>query len=747
MGFAPPMLSPTSMASVMEHEEVEVPVPTPQSAAGIARIGALRSRPEVPIMPPPPRPPAVVAAPSSPTEVPVPTAAPSPTSPAPFEGDEDYVALEVPAAPLSVPPPVVRRDSQRRQAHFVPEAVEPLPPSSPTEMPVPTAIPSPTSPADDLGAPATMGAALPRRRALGAISPGDEADAPSSPTFLPELNDPTSPASELRAELQLPVTQRLARAQVQARVAEDDVATLPPDDVRSDDGSSAPFPREPREYPSPLPDTTAARRPRRRRSPAAGTPTSMAGFTTSAALTPTMLPTEGRLAQLEVSASFSQQGPSTPTELPSEPPASAPPGRRPRPPTPDYVEPSPASATATSLAMQPGTPTKRSAWGAPPTRTGTLTEDPDTPAGPTPSEGTRFAVMTPTQTLAPATPTYSPTEDVLAPGTPAEARPRKAARIRGRSASAVQDGSSPTYLTEDRDLAPLPPTPTYSGSSPTYVDDNEPPTPTLDADFEQYGYAEEDAQGYMSALHYTAGGQVALIRTTGTPTLHPGTPTGMSQGTPLTSIGTPTVGTPTLMPSTPLDASTGGTPQAQAASTPLGMRLPGLESPTPTYEPDDDTILGEHTSSVRSFLPAETERSGVPTSGVSFTRRQGVTTSEAVTTEPYRIAQAAAAAAAESGSEAGTPRLEPGTPDSDHQPTTPILAAQPVTPVEAGVSRGTGQRGSMPAATSGAAASGSAMPPLASEVFPGRRRRREGGAGSSDEELPPWKRRERRRNQ
>lgn len=317
----------------------------------------------------------------------------------------------------------------------------------------------------------------------------------------------------------------------------------------------------------------------------------------------------------------------------------------------------------------------------------------------------------------------------------------------------MNEGSSPTYLTEDRELVPLPPTPTYSGSSPTYVDDNEPPTPTLDADFEQYGDVEEDALGYLSALHYSGGPGAR-----GTPTLHPGTPTRMSAmsqaGTPLTSVGTPTVGTPTLMPSTPLDASTpgGGTPGQVQASTPLGMRLPGLESPTPTYEPDDDTILGDYTSSVRSFLAAETERSGGPTSGgLSFPRRPGMTTfttSEAVTTEPYRVAQAAAAAAAaaESDSEPGTPRFEPGSPDSDAQPTTPVLRAQPRSPARAAGRGRAGQRGSVAQTTPGAAASSSAMPPLASEVFPGRRRRREGGA-SSDEELPPWKRRERRRNQ
>merc|ERR1719183_2287173 len=46
--------------------------------------------------------------------------------------------------------------------------------------------------------------------------------------------------------------------------------------------------------------------------------------------------------------------------------------------------------------------------------------------------------------------------------------------------------SSPTYFEESQ--VQLPPTPTYSaGSSPTYVEENEPPTPTLEADDDEFG--------------------------------------------------------------------------------------------------------------------------------------------------------------------------------------------------------------------------------------------------------------------
>merc|ERR1719433_1769968 len=65
---------------------------------------------------------------------------------------------------------------------------------------------------------------------------------------------------------------------------------------------------------------------------------------------------------------------------------------------------------------------------------------------------------------------------------------------RGSSAGGRETASSPTYIMEDLgDGEPLPPTPTYTGSSPTYMDEAEPPTPTLDPDdMGLYGRADEE---------------------------------------------------------------------------------------------------------------------------------------------------------------------------------------------------------------------------------------------------------------
>lgn len=71
----------------------------------------------------------------------------------------------------------------------------------------------------------------------------------------------------------------------------------------------------------------------------------------------------------------------------------------------------------------------------------------------------------------------------------------------GRASSAEREESVPTYIAEDRLEEPLPPTPTYSGSSPTYLDDNEPPTPTLEADNDElYGFDDASSVGGSSSV-------------------------------------------------------------------------------------------------------------------------------------------------------------------------------------------------------------------------------------------------------
>lgn len=160
---------------------------------------------------------------------------------------------------------------------------------------------------------------------------------------------------------------------------------------------------------------------------------------------------------------------------------------------------------------------------------------------PTPSQITH-GPLTPSHAIVPVPqgePDFTPTEEILDQGPVAK-----------RSGTPAREGSSPTYITEDRAELALPPTPTYEGSSPTYVDDDELPTPTLEPDTPAYG-DDEDA----AAVAY---------------------------------FGVGPAGTPRL----PLPD--------EAAVT--HMRMPGLESPTPTYDADDDTVFGDDVESVASFV-------------------------------------------------------------------------------------------------------------------------------------------------
>lgn len=217
----------------------------------------------------------------------------------------------------------------------------------------------------------------------------------------------------------------------------------------------------------------------------------------------------------------------------------------------------------------------------------------------------------------PGTPTYSPTEDVLAPGTPLEGILGQAGRtssaLAGRTSSVIEGGSSPTYVAEDRPGQPLPPTPTYTASSPTYVDDNEPPTPTLEPDDDDlYGDDVSVATGTTLAT-----GVSRITRRGGAGLLSPM----MSQ--PLTPLSIIQGG---AAPGTPINLLQGGDQPAAgvaAAGTPTALRLPGMEDPTPTYEADDSAAYEEAAQAEDAAPAALAATPGTPPGQLLGTPQQG----------------------------------------------------------------------------------------------------------------------------
>jgi len=378
--------------------------------------------------------------------------------------------------------------------------------------------------------------------------------------------------------------------------------------------------------------------------------------------------------------------------------------------TPGFSRPSPSGQQSPTevFSLQPGaagTPTGRLARGfrAPPTPEGRIVN----------------------MEQAPGTPTYSPTEFFAEPGTPQDgtlARAlKRAARARAPSAEREQ-ASSPTYFEADSHIQ-LPPTPTYSaGSSPTYVEENEPPTPTLEADDDDFGDDLSVADWVASA-----------------------TPKVAQSGTPLSAVGTPLSGMidrTSRQPVTPINRLTVGRLTSHAQ-----MRLPGMESPTPTYEPDDETVYGDDASSVASWVASATPRGydgtntpmSLPGTPLSF----GPGTPLAGT--PLGISGTGAQPNTPVGEDVADGFGEPGTPT---QPGTPT--EQPGTPTE---QPGTPQQVAFTAPSSSSAVglptadAVPGIPALASEVFGdrGKRKQRGEGSASGDEELPPWKRRAQRR--
>lgn len=301
-------------------------------------------------------------------------------------------------------------------------------------------------------------------------------------------------------------------------------------------------------------------------------------------------------------------------------------------------------------------------------------------------------------------------------------------------------------------------------------------TPTLEADDDEFGDDHSVADWVASATPKVLG--------------QSGTPLSGGPQTPearrLASLRQPT---------TPIDRLTVSRLAAHQQ-----MRLPGMESPTPTYEPDDETVYGDDASSVASWVASATPRGydgtntpmslpGTPLAGTP----QGVfgTGRPAATTPVGEDAPAGFEPGTPLSVAASTPHElvgslpQPGTPEAYTMPPPPPamprpppitgvrppppplpnvrfnpLAARPV-PASGSVgmptaplapAAGLGVRPPPPpapgaSASSSGAAGAAGMPALASEVFGdrGKRTRGEGGEASGEEELPPWKRRAQRR--
>mmetsp|Transcript_25681 Transcript_25681/g.64674 ORF Transcript_25681/g.64674 Transcript_25681/m.64674 type:complete len:2503 (-) Transcript_25681:77-7585(-) len=692
--------SPTSQAPAEEVGEVEVPVPTavpsevpthttvPTIVPTVPTVpsiqgrgqGTTDQRSEVPTdvpdevptaVPPsggPEAPPEPVAPgsgelggsappgpPSSPTEMPVPTDLPEPTSPAALEEMEE-VPTVVPPMRAAPAPPV-----SAESAHL---SVSAPVPSSPTEMPVPTDVPSPTSPApvegqamdereDVAQMPAVRRSAEPHSAApVSSVS----ADIPehSSPTEMPVPTDVPSPTSPVPADEAA------------------DLVTVPT-------------------VPALAPLVVAQRLPH-----ATDEPEQVA----------TMPMHRGSVAVVSSLISSGLEGepvPSSPTELPVPGDVASPTS----PVLPGEAADIPEDLETTVPMLYPLRLSAASGVQEEQEQVATLPYEvmpKRRRRGPSPISPMEIPV--PRQ---PGTPTYTPTDDVFAPGTPVESAGALVGRHGmssvGRS-SAGHDtaGSSPTYIMEEVVEEPLPPTPTYTGSSPTYLDELEPPTPTLEADDDElYGKEDEVVSGAFPGIRFMR--QIA-----------PGTP-------------------PPVL----------GQPAGVAAGTSTHwVRLPGLESPTPTYEPDDEEFYGT-ASSGSGPAPPPTPPPPLPSSGAHSAKRQRLGT-------PPSTPQ--------SGGLPGTPLsvpVQPGTPQSQAGagPGTPHSHGGTATPTRAAAAAALSSGAvydpfAVPGAASGAAASsgGPAVPPLASEVFGERAGKRKGTTASTGgEELPPWKRRERRRKQ
>lgn len=788
--------------------------------------------------------PAQWPAPTSPTHLPVPTEVPSPTSPDELSRRQAQTAARERGMKRGRQRHKEERQVRSRRA----ERQQIL---SPDDLPVPTEVPSPTSvaPDDELSQMRPPGA-----KVVDTVL--------SSPTELPPQYSPTSPASPMSEDGgRAPSDSRTIATTVptEGAIGTDTAAFL--DTQHTPDVST---PTATPIWPSP------ARQSRQSRPQALPKPPSKAK---AASRTHTRPWSAEERAAVERELEY-QQGSSPmlglepPREYPSASPGmveprlypSASPGMvevgtpRDRFLGPDYPSPAPMEYPSAPMDYQsPATldtgrspaPEQRTSArarrfrGASP-RSGAIPGHASVPTFPGDMTPTEATLLPPTPTELPVSPLISEGQDSRRSWTVADVRLESTPRGRSKTHSVVRrHGPTPTYSpTEDAQ----PQTPADSavvmalrrasgqgsssyigeGDVPSFtpshtVEENEPPTPTLEADSAAYGEESSVAGSAIGsgATHVShAGTPVSAIRTplagmsiAVTPPpgrLTPGSPMSAASRTPGTP-GSGAGGTPQPMsqprspgsfgPMTPLSFG----PQP---STPALVRLPGLESPTPTYEPDDETVCGDDAESVASFMAA-CKATGTPLSGIAGSAAGTPVAGTPVAGTPIMGTLEATASALfvpagtptsipgtpqgfsllsfpgtpqslRSGMPgtpaAGTPIVHPGTPDVRVLPRIPStlsvpsgslpppapLPAQAVRdstsaalydPFSSGITQ-TAVPGSSvaPSAIAGAAPRDEAsMPPLASEVFGDRGRRTHRGTASSDEELPPWKRRQRRR--
>jgi len=177
----------------------------------------------------------------------------------------------------------------------------------------------------------------------------------------------------------------------------------------------------------------------------------------------------------------------------------------------------------------------------------------------------------------PGTPTEeaierTPTEDALL--VPPPARAGSAAR-----ASPTEAGESSTYLAQEAE-EPLPATPTYTADSPEFQEETEPETPTLEPDDEELYAWEENLvksgaglPGIIVDVNLVRGGEPEPL-----------------DATQLAQLSPMELARRLAAPGALLAARAQGLamPRTPAVSSTAVVRLPGMEPPTPSYEPDQE---------------------------------------------------------------------------------------------------------------------------------------------------------------
>jgi len=583
----------------VELDEEEVPMPHSSAAAESAHLSS--SAPPV----------------SSPTEMPVPTDVPSPTSPT--KHGVDATGSDLPSVPTrlskAVPAPM-------QEVAQVPELSGSAPqdtsaqmssgaPNSPTEMPVPTDVPSPSD---------EEGVVAGKVDVPTAVPPTVTIEAPTKPNEVPTAEPPVptvATAATAVSSTLLPLEETEVPPVASASAAALSSSAAPPSspdempvptDVPSPTSPAGPETQVTREAPTTeapptvLPADVAKRLRETTEVPTAEPPTlvppepvptarPLEAPTIEATVEPPTLvpptvapPTVEATQQLDI-PEYSEEPEQVPTDVPSP---TSPAFREdevatiltaePTLPGPQDLAPtSPASPDLAEDQALHGPPGQVALVGEAKRRRLEPSAEPRGPsAEPRRRWGAPPAPATPTEdAAAPAT----PTEDLGLPGTPKGAIARRASSA-GRASSAERE--SP-YLVQERE-EPLPPTPTYTGDSPTYQDENEPPTPTLEVDDEDlYAWEQE-----LATIGPTPGAAVPS-----TATARPAAPLDPAQLRQLSPmelarrLAAP--GALTTVPEAPrlIVVRGAGAPPPPVRSIPVA-RLPGMESPTPTFDPDEE---------------------------------------------------------------------------------------------------------------------------------------------------------------